>query len=51
MLDLLFLENHEDLFKSLNIHFSNDTFVTQISVSGRPWNDIFLDGGSAAKYM
>ena len=41
MLDLLFLKK----FKSLNIYFSNESSVTQISVSGRPWNDLFLDGG------
>ena len=42
---MLFLKNNEDLFKYLNIYFSKETFVTQISVSGRPWNDYFLDGG------
>ena len=25
--------------------FSKETFVTQISASGRPWNDFFLDDG------
>ena len=47
MLDLLFLKNLEHLFKSLNrsIYFSNESSVTESSVSGRPWNDLFLDGG------
>ena len=45
VLDLLFLKNHEHLFKSLNLYFSNESSVTEISVSGRPWNDLFLDGG------
>jgi len=44
ILDLLFLNTREHLFKSLNIYFSKGSFVTEISVSGRPWNDIFLDG-------
>ena len=45
ILDLLFLKNREHLFKSLNIYFSKESSVTEISVSGRPWNDLFLDGG------
>ena len=45
ILDLLFLKNHEDLFKYLSrpIYFSKETFVTQISASGGPWNISFLD--------
>ena len=34
ILDLLFLKNHKDLFKYLNLYFSKETFVTQISASG-----------------
>ena len=45
MLDLLFFKDREHLLKSLNIYFSKESSVTQISVSGRPWNDLFLDGG------
>ena len=45
ILDLLFLKNSEHLFKSLNIYFSKESSVTQISVSGRPRNDLFLDEG------
>ena len=47
MPDLLFffLKNHEQILKSLNMYFSKETFVTQISVSGRPWKDFSLDGG------
>ena len=45
ILDLLFLKNREHLVKSLNIYFSKESFVTQISASGGPWNDFSLDGG------
>ena len=34
LVDLLFLKNLENLSKSLNIYFSKQTFVTQISASG-----------------
>ena len=37
-----------NLFKSLNIYFSKATFVTEISVSGRPWNNLFSRGRYAA---
>ena len=45
MLDLLFLNNREHSFKYLSIYFSKESSVTHISVSGRPWNDLFLEGG------
>ena len=27
------------------VQIFEETFVTEISVSGRPWDDLFLDGG------
>ena len=39
-----FLRNREHLFKSLNIYFSKEHFVNEISLSGRPWNNYFLMG-------
>ena len=44
ILAMLFLKNLY-LVKSLNIYFSKESFETQISASGGPWNDFSLDGG------
>ena len=45
----IYLKNHDIFEKSLNIYFSKQTFVTQISASGGSLEQHILRRGSAAK--